>query len=197
MARYTGPRFKLCRRLGVNVYGHPKAMKRATKENSRAGKKLSDYGKQLLEKQKIKAYYGVLEKQFAIYVDKAMKSREVTGDALLISLECRLDNLVYRIGFANSIRQSRQMVTHGHILVNGKKVDIPSYNIKVGDEISLKEKSRKNQMFLDNFQEFSKFALPYIDTNLDSFSGKLNRLPERSEIPVEANEQLVVELYSK
>lgn len=197
MARYTGPRFKLCRRLGVNICGHPKAMKRATKENSRAGKKLSDYGKQLLEKQKIKAYYGVLEKQFAKYVDKAMKSREVTGDALLVSLECRLDNLVYRIGFANSNRQSRQMVTHGHILVNGKKVDIPSYSIKVGDEISLREKSRKNQMFIENFQELSKFALPYIDINLDSFSGKLNRLPVRSEIPVEANEQLVVELYSK
>ncbi|MFX0548490.1 30S ribosomal protein S4 [Hathewaya histolytica] len=197
MARYTGPRFKLCRRLGVNVTGHPKAMKRATKENSRAGRKLSDYGKQLLEKQKIKAYYGILEKQFSRYVDRAMKSREVTGDALLKTLECRLDNLVYRMGFANSIRQSRQMVTHGHILVNGKKVDIPSFEVAIGDEVSLREKSRKNQMFSENFQELSKFAVSYIETDVNSFSGKLIRLPEREEIPVEANEQLVVELYSK
>lgn len=197
MARYTGPRFKQCRRLGVNVCGHPKAMNRATKENSRAAKKLSDFGKQLLEKQKIRAYYGVLEKQFKRYVDKAMKSREITGDALLKSLECRLDNMVYRIGFANSIRQARQMVNHGHILVNDRRVDIPSYSISVGDRITLREKSRKNDMFKINFEEICDFDLPYIEKDLNTFTGTLSRMPERSEIPVDANEQLVVELYSK
>lgn len=124
MAKIRTPRFKLSRRLGVNIYGHPKAMKRATNENSRSGKKISDYGKQLIEKQKVKAYYGVLEKQFRRYIAKAMKSKDITGEALLKNLECRLDNIVYRIGFANSIRQARQMVNHGHILVNGCKVDI-------------------------------------------------------------------------
>ncbi|AWZ49557.1 30S ribosomal protein S4 [Hathewaya limosa] len=197
MARYTGPRFKQCRRLGVNVCGHPKAMNRATKENSRAAKKLSDFGKQLLEKQKIRAYYGVLEKQFKRYVDKAMKSREITGDALLKSLECRLDNMVYRIGFANSIRQARQMVNHGHILVNDRRVNIPSYSISVGDRITLREKSRKNDMFKINFEEICGFDLPYIEKDLNTFTGTLSRMPERSEIPVDANEQLVVELYSK
>ena len=119
-------------------------MKRADRGTSRADKKLSDYGIQLLEKQRLRAYYGVMEKQFANYFEKASKSKELTGHALINLLECRLDNLVYRLGFANSIRQARQMVVHGHILVNGKKVDIPSFNVSVGDEIKLREKSQKN-----------------------------------------------------
>ena len=121
MAKMMGPRFKQCRRLGLNVCGHPKAMDRATKGTSRADKKLSPYGTQLLEKQRLKAYYGVLEKQFANYVHKAEKSKESTGTVLVQLLECRLDNIVYRLGLASSIRQARQMVVHGHILVNGKK----------------------------------------------------------------------------
>ncbi|KAJ51048.1 small subunit ribosomal protein S4 [Clostridium tetanomorphum] len=197
MAKIRTPRFKLSRRLGVNIYGHPKAMKRATNENSRSGKKISDYGKQLIEKQKVKAYYGVLEKQFRRYIAKAMKSKDITGEALLKNLECRLDNIVYRIGFANSIRQARQMVNHGHILVNGCKVDIPSYSIKVGDIITLKEKYRKIQEFSNNFLEINKFSLAYLEKDYDNFSGKLIRKPNREEIPIEVNETLVVELYSK
>lgn len=197
MAKIRDPRFKLSRRLGVNIYRHPKAMKRATRENSREGKKLSNYGKQLLEKQKIRSYYGVLEKQFLRYVKKAMKSKERTGDVLLRSLECRLDNIVYRIGFANSIRQARQMVNHGHILVNGSKVNIPSYGVKTGDVITLREKYRKNDEFADNFLALKKFTLPYIEKDYDKFSGVLIKEPERDEIPIDANETLVVELYSK
>lgn len=197
MAKIRDPRFKLSRRLGVNIYGHPKAMKRATRKNSREGKKLSNYGKQLLEKQKIRSYYGVLEKQFLRYVKKAMKSKERTGDVLLRSLECRLDNIVYRIGFANSIRQARQMVNHGHILVNGSKVNIPSYGVKTGDVITLREKYRKNDEFADNFLALKKFTLPYIEKDYDKFSGVLIKEPERDEIPIDANETLVVELYSK
>ncbi|OPJ57428.1 30S ribosomal protein S4 [Clostridium oryzae] len=197
MATIRTPRFKLSRRLGVNIYGHPKAMKRASKENSRAGKKVSQYGLQLIEKQKLKAYYGVLEKQFSKYIDKAMKSKEITGTALLKLLECRLDNLVYRIGFAKSIRQARQMVSHGLINVDGERINIPSYNVKVGQVISLKEKQTKNEMFSQNFLELRTFELPYIEKNMDNFSGKLIRLPERSEIPIEVNEILVIELYSK
>ncbi|ACQ52874.1 30S ribosomal protein S4 [Clostridium botulinum] len=197
MAKIRDPRFKLSRRLGVNIYGHPKAMKRATRENSREGKKLSNYGKQLLEKQKIRSYYGVLEKQFLRYVKKAMKSKERTGDVLLRSLECRLDNIVYRIGFANSIRQARQMVNHGHILVNDSKVNIPSYEVKIGDVITLREKYRKNDEFANNFLALKKFSLPYIEKDYDKFSGVLIKQPERDEIPIDANETLVVELYSK
>ena len=113
MAKMMGPRFKQCRRLGLNVCGHPKAMDRAGRGTSRADKKLSPYGLQLLEKQRLRAYYGVLEKQFRNYVKKAEKSKESTGVALIQMLECRLDNVVYRLGFANSIRQARQMVVHG------------------------------------------------------------------------------------
>lgn len=197
MAKMMGPRFKQCRRLGLNVCGHPKAMKRATKGSARNDKKLSDYGTQLLEKQRLRAYYGVMEKQFANYFEKASKSKELTGFALIKLLECRLDNLVYRLGFANSIRQARQMVVHGHILVNGKKVDIPSFNVSVGDEIKLREKSQKNPMFKENFESSILNVLPYISKNEADFSGTLLRYPERNEVPIEINEVLVVEYYSK
>ena len=187
MATRREARFKLCRRFGVNVFGHAKALKRVKKDQRQ--KKLSEYGLQLLEKQKVKAYYNLLERQFVRYYDKAKK--------MLILLECRLDNLVYRIGFGNSIRQARQMVNHGHILVNGKRVDIPSYQCKVGDVIELREASRDNEMFKVNFQELRSFELPYIEKNLDAFQGTLTRLPEREELPIEVNETLIVELYSK
>ena len=121
MAKMMGPRFKLSRRLGLNVYGHPKAMNRAKKGTSRADKKLTNYGQQLLEKQRLRAYYGVMEKQFVKYVRMAKKSQDQTGHALVKILERRLDNLVYRMGFASSIRQARQMVVHGHILLMVKR----------------------------------------------------------------------------
>lgn len=201
MAKMIGSRFKLCRRLGLNVVGHSKAMKRAGKGTSRADRKLSDYGVQLLEKQRLRAYYGILEKQFNRYVDKAMneakKHKEIPGEYLLKTLECRLDNLVYRSGFANSIRQARQMVSHGHFLVNGKKVDIPSYAINVGDEITLREKSRKVEAFRENFETINVNHLPYIEKNLDNFTSKLVRMPEREELPIEINEQLIIEFYSR
>lgn len=197
MARMMGPRFKQCRRLGLNVCGHPKAMDRATKGTSRADKKLSPYGVQLLEKQRLKAYYGVLEKQFSNYVKKAMKSKDSTGTALIQMLECRLDNLVYRLGLASSTRQARQMVVHGHILVNGKKVDIPSYGVSVGDVISLREKSQKNTMFKDSFQQNATSQYPYLTKDVENFSGVLTRKPERKEVPIEIDDILVVEYYSK
>jgi len=197
MARNMSPRFKLCRRLGVNVCGHPKAMNRAQAPAFAKRKKQTEYGKQLTEKQKLKGYYGVLEKQLHKYYLQALKSSMVTGDALVIALETRLDNAVYRIGFGNSIRLARQLVSHGHILVNGKKVDIPSYALKVGDVVSLKEKSRNNEHFKACFFGKQSFNTPYFERNVDEFSGKLVRLPERSEIPVEVNDQLVIEYYSK
>lgn len=197
MATRREPRFKLSRRLGVNIYGHPNAMKRATKENSRAGKKISNYGLQLIEKQKLKAYYGVFEKQFVRYINRAMNSKEVSGEALIKILECRLDNIVYRIGFANSIRLARQLVSHGHILVNGKKVDRPSYEVKANDIITLKEKSRKIEAFANNFLELRSFELPYVEKDFENFSGKLTRLPARKEVPIQVNEIAVIEFYSR
>ena len=197
MARKRSPRFKECRRLGLNVSGHPKAMDRATKGTSRADKKLSEYGVRLLEKQRLRAYYGVLEKQFRKYVEDAFKVKEgTTGEALLIRLESRLDNLVYRMGFASSIRAARQMVNHGHILVNGKKVDIPSFKVEPGSEISLKESSRKSSNYTDNISNHTN-TLPYIETNLDEFKAVYVRYPSREELPIQINENLIVEFYSR
>lgn len=196
MAKMMGPRFKMCRRLGLNVTGHPKAMERALKGTSRADKKLSDYGTQLLEKQRLRAYYGVMEKQFRRYVEEAFHSRIQPGDMLLRILESRLDNMVYRMGFANSIRQARQMVNHGHFLVNGSKVDIPSYRLQPGDEVVLREKSRKTEMFADNFAN-NLNTVPYVEKNVEEFKGVYLRFAQREELPITINEQLIVEFYSK
>ena len=181
MAKMMGPRFKMCRRLGLNVVGHPKAMKRAGRGTSRADKKLSDYGIQLLEKQRLRAYYGVMERQFTRYVDQAFNSKEQPGEALLMILESRLDNMVYRMGFASSIRQARQMVNHGHFLVNGKKVNIPSFRLNIGDEVVLSMGSE----------------VPYVSKEEDNFKGIFTRKPKREEIPITIQEQLIVEFYSK
>ena len=196
LAKKMNPRFKECRRLGLNVCGHPKAMNRAKKGTSRADKKLSNYGMQLLEKQRLRAYYGVMEKQFLRYVREAKKSKDQTGYALIKILESRLDNLVYRLGFASSIRQARQMVVHGHIRVNGKKIDIPSYRVNIGDTIALKERSRNIEMFRENFLSSFPNLYPYLERNESSFSGKFIRYPEREEVPIEIEDQLVVEFYS-
>ena len=195
MATRREARFKICRRFGVNVFGHAKALNRVKKDQRQ--KKMSEYGTQLLEKQKVKAYYNLLERQFVRYYDKAKKMQGVTGENMLILLEQRLDNLVYRIGFGNSIRQARQMVNHGHILVNGRRVDIPSYSCKPGDVIELREASRDNEMFKTNFQELRSFELPYIEKDLEGFKATFTRLPQREELPIEVNETLIVELYSK
>lgn len=191
------PRFKLSRRLGVNIYGHPKAMNRAGDQFFRGSKKLSNYGLQLLEKQKLRAYYGVLEKQFRGYVEKAMKADGITGEVLLQLLECRLDNLVYRMGYARSIREARQMVNHGHMEVNNNKVDIPSYRVRPGDVISLREKSRRTHKFVNQFVDSGRSTFNYIDKNLEALEGTLITLPDSDQIPVEVNQQLVVEFYSR
>ncbi|MCR5613850.1 30S ribosomal protein S4 [Treponema sp.] len=197
MATRRGPRFKECRRLGVNVCGHPKAMNRAKDPAFNKKHKISEYGLQLIEKQKVKAYYNILEKQLVRYYQNAVKADGNTGEQLLISLECRLDNLVYRIGFANSIRMARQMVSHCHILVDGKCVNIPSAKVKVGSTIQLCEKARKSDQFKKCFLNDNKAPIPYLSRDEENFSGTLTALPVRSEIPVQIKEQLVVEFYSK
>ena len=197
LAKMMGPRFKQSRRLGLNVCGHPKAMDRATPGTSRADKRLTEYGRQLLEKQRLRAYYGVMENQFSKYVDKAKSSQDQTGHALVKTLETRLDNIAYRLGFASSIRQARQMVVHGHITVNGGKVNIPSYLLSVGDVVSLREKSRNVELFMDNFENFFLNQYPYLSKDQDNISGTLIRYPEREEIPIEIDDQLVVEYYSR
>lgn len=195
MARMREPRFKKCRSLGLNVYGHPKAMNREVPNQNRASKKLSSYGTQLLEKQRLRHYYEVMEKQFKRYVIKAITDQETTGDALIKMLETRLDNMVYRLGFSSTLRQGRQMVGHGHILVNGKKVDRPSFAIEPGDVISLKENKQNIELFKNNFDQMN--TLPYLEKNTDEFTGTLIRVPEREEVPILIDDHLVVEYYSK
>ncbi len=197
MATMHGPRFKQSRSLGLNVCGHPKAMKRAKPGTSRADKKLSTYGTQLLEKQRLRAYYGVLEKQFKRYVLTAQKRPGQTGEELVKILETRIDNLVYRMGLATSIRQARQMVVHGHVRLNGLKVDIPSHPVNPGDTLALSEKSRSTTLFTDNFNQNALTQYPYISKDVDDYAATLTRLPERHEIPIEINDHLIVEYYSR
>lgn len=196
MSRMREPRFKKCRRLGLNVVGHPKAMKREGAGQNRDRKKQSAYGRQLLEKQRLRGYYEVMEKQFKNYVAKAINEPGLSGDILVRNLETRLDNMTYRMGFAASIRQARQMVVHGHLLVNGKKVDRPSYALAVGDVVSLREKSRQTERFKENIERHLD-NLPYITSNSETFSAKLIRMPERDEVPIQIDDHLVIEYYSK
>ena len=197
MAKMMGPKFKQARRLGLNVSGHPKANKRMGKGLGRNDKKLTEYGMQLLEKQRLRAYYGVMEKQFRRYVEKALKSTdETTGTALVKALETRLDNICYRAGFASSIRQARQLVVHGHLLVNGKRVDIPSYAVSPQDVIALSDKAKKVELFKENYESAKLNVLPYLEKE-DDYKVTLTRMPEREEIPIEIEDQLVVEFYSR
>ena len=207
MARYTGATCRLCRREGQKLflkgdrcYTDKCAFVRrsyAPGQHGAAKKKLSNYGVQLREKQKARRIYGVLEGQFRTYYEKADHMKGITGENLLMLLEMRLDNVAYRLGYGASRNEARQLVTHGHFLVNGKKVDIPSFNVSVGDEIKLREKSQKNVMFKENFEANILNVLPYLSKNEDNFSGVLERLPQRTEVPIEINEVLVVEYYSK
>ncbi|MBF8436587.1 30S ribosomal protein S4 [Halanaerobiaceae bacterium Z-7014] len=197
MATRRNPRFKEARRLGLNVHGHPKAMERADGTFNRKNRNLSNYGEQLIEKQRLRAYYGLLEKQFSKYVENAMKEPGITGNNLIRNLEMRLDNLVYRIGFARSIRQARQMVSHGLIRVDGEKVDWPSYKIEPGMEISLRSDQRKNDHFRENYQDRTLEKLSYITRDIDNFSAIINGEPEIKEIPIVIDVQLVVEYYAK
>ena len=192
MARSRGPRFKECRSLGLNVHGHPKAMDRQTP--SREAKKLSNYGKQLLEKQRLKAYYGTMEKQMMRFVRETSKEA-VPVLALITRLELRLDNIVYRSGFGKTLRQARQMVNHGLVSVNGKRVDIASFAVGVGDVIALRGTN-------DHVRRVKERGAPlglvsYLSYDQIANSATLVRLPDREEIPIVIQDHLVTEYYSK
>ena len=196
MATRREARFKECRRFGLNVYGHPKALKRVKKEQRQ--KKMSEYGTQLLEKQKLRAYYNLLERQFVRYYDKAKKMDGVTGQNMLKLLECRLDNLVYRIGFASSIRQARQMVNHGLILVDGKKVDIASYLVKPGQTVSVRDKSRDMENLKELREQGASKPIPkWLELDADKLTGKVVAMPQRDDIDLTVEEHLIVEFYSR
>lgn len=192
LAKPKKPRFKVARHLGENVYNHPKALKRGVKPR----RKQSEYGKQLLEKQKLKAYYGLKERQFRRYVKQAFKSGENPGTVLIQNLEVRLDNIVYRLGFGSTLRQARQMVSHGHIRVNGNKVDVPSYPVKVGDEIGLSQKARNIDLFRENFQS-APLNLSYLTKDVEALTGRLVSIPPVDEIPINVEVLPIIEFYSR
>jgi small subunit ribosomal protein S4 len=205
MARYTGPKAKLCRRFGENLFGPAKYDRILSKRNYPSGqhgksfrRKVSDYGLHLKEKQKLRIIYCLLEKQFHNYFVKAEKMSGVTGDNLLQLLERRLDNVVYRLGFAVTRMQARQFVNHGHFTVNGKKVDIPSYLVKPGDIIEVREKSRGNKMILDAMER-TETTSPYswLSVNKEQSNGQFLNIPAVSEIPSTVDVRLIVEFYSK
>ena len=188
---------KRCRALGIEpaVLGLSKKSKRQPKRTNR---KVSEYGLQLKEKQKAKFIYGVMEKQFRGYYDKAKKMQGVTGENLLKLLERRIDNVVFRLGLASSRRQARQVVRHGHILVNGKRLDIPSALVYEGDVITVSEKSRSNAFFKELAENYSALSVPaWLEADASNLSGKVTRYPNREEIDVPVSEQAIVELYSK
>ena len=197
MARNMQPVLKRCRTLGIDpsVMGIDKKSKRNPKPTRR---KQSEYGLQLTEKQKVKFIYGMLEKQFRKYYEMAVKMPGITGENLLQILESRLDNVIFRLGLANTRRESRQMVSHGHILVNGKRLDIPSYRVKVGDVITLKESTKSSERMKDIVEANSTRAIPkWLDMDKNTLTGKVIALAAREDIDFEVEEHLIVELYSK
>lgn len=197
MAIDRAPAIKRCRTLGLEpgVVGLAKSSNRQPK---RSNKKMSEYGLQLREKQKAKFIYGVLEKPFRRYYDKAKKMTGVTGENLLTLLERRTDNIVFRLGLAATRRQAKQLVSHGHILVNGKRMNIPSALVKAGDVISIAENSRKNEFFKGVAETVGKVSLPnWLTFEANNMVGKVERLPAREDIDVPIAEHLIVELYSK
>ena len=197
MAKNTQPVLKRCKTLGLSpaVLGYSKSTKRQPKQSRR---KQSEYGMQLNEKQKVKFIYGVLEKQFHAYYEKAERKQGITGEILLQELERRLDNVVFRMGFANTRREARQLVNHGHFTVNGKRVNIPSFQVKPGDVVAVCEKSRTTTKFKSLLEENGKKACPkWIEKANDSFEGKVVAMPARDDIDYDVAEHLIVELYSK
>ena len=203
MARYTGPKAKLARKFGENIFGNPKIDKilgnkpYGPGQHGAGRKRVSDYGLQLKEKQKLKVMYGLFEKQFRNVFKKADKMRGITGDNLIQLLERRLDNTVYRLGFAISRSQARQLVSHRHFTVNGKSVNIPSYTLKPGDVIAVRQKSKKMDVFHNALRIRKSNPYEWIEVEKANLSGTFVQIPERAEIPVNVNEQLIVELYSK
>ena len=208
MARYTGPCCRLCRRenmelflKGERCFTDKCAIKRrnyAPGQHGQSRVKVSPYGIQLREKQKVRRIYGILEKQFRGYFEKAERMKGVTGENLLFLLERRLDNIVYRLGFASSRTQARMLVRQGHFDVNGRKVDIPSYQVKIGDTVSLREKSRSVAAITESLEAVVRRGIPqWLDLDKDGFCGKVKSLITREDITTPIQEQLIVELYSK
>ena len=201
MARYTGPKTKIARKFGEPIFGEDKILSRRNFPPGQHGqnkrRKTSEYGVQLREKQKAKYTYGVLEKQFRNLYAKASRLKGVTGVILLQLLESRLDNVVYRLGIAPTRAAARQIVLHRHIVVNGGVVNIPSYEVKAGDVIGVREKSKSLEVISDCLAGFNHSKYPWIEWDEATRSGKFLHLPERSDIPENIKEQLIVELYSK
>ena len=200
MARYTGPTYKKSRRLGFSILENGKELARRPYAPGQHGanrrKKVSEYGIQLQEKQKVRFMYGLNEKQFRKVFEKAQKMQGVAGENLLRLLESRLDNVVYRLGFALTRRGARQVVNHGHITVNGKKCDIPSYIVKPGDIIAVKENSLEHPAIIAAIESTNSRAT-FVSFDPKTKSGSLIRLPDRSELNAEINESLIVEFYNR
>ena len=197
MARNMQPIVKRCKTLGIepSVMGYDKSTRRNPKQSRR---KQSEYGIQLNEKQKVKFIYGILEKQFRKYYVMATKQSGITGQNLLQILESRLDNVVFRLGLANTRKEARQIVNHGHILVNGKKVDIPSYLVKPGDVVAVREKSKTNGRMKEIAEENAKRVIPkWLSMDKEKFEGRVLQLSDREDIDYDVEEHLIVELYSK
>ncbi len=202
MARYIGPSTKIARKFGDPIFGPDKYFERKNYPPGHHGmnkrrKKLSEYGIQLKEKQKAKYTYGVLERQFSNLFKKASGSKGITGEVLLQLLESRLDNVVYRLGIAPTRNGARQLVSHRHIVVNDKVVNIPSYTVKPGDIVGVREKSKSLEMITSTLDSASHAGVSWLEWDNDKMAGKFLNLPEREEIPENIKEQLIVELYSK
>ncbi len=206
MARFTGPKGKLVRRFGANVFESPKYDRLLVERNKPPGqhgdkmirRKKSDYALQLEEKQKLRHMYGLLEKQFHRTFDLAAKQKGVTGENLLVLLERRLDNVVFRAGFAYTRSQARQMVNHGHLQVNGARVDIPSYRIKPGDIVTVSEKEKSKKMVAAIIADNPVFNYPeWLAVEPEQLRFTISRMPQRDDVTRDINEQLIVELYSK
>lgn len=203
MARYIGPKTRIARKFGEPIYGPDKNFDKKNYPpgfhgNNRRRRKMSEYGTQLKEKQKAKYTYGILEKQFSNMFKKAQGTKGVTGEVLLQLLEARLDNVVFRLGFAPSRSAARQLVSHRHITVNGVKVNISSYSLRPGDIVAIREKSKSLEVILDSLAASNKASnYPWLEWDQNIMGGKFLNFPERSEIPENIKEQLIVELYSK
>lgn len=202
MARYIGPSTRVSRRFGQQILGSPKALERRNyppgQHGPKAHRKTSEYGVGLAEKQKLRFIYGLLERQFRRVFDMAKRERGVTGERFLQLLETRLDSVVYLLGFAKSRAAARQIVNHGHIRVNGRKVDISSFNVKPGDEIEVKNSPASRQLVTRNLEENRIRNVPgWMTLQADQFKGVVNRLPNRDEMDSTINEQLIVEFYSR
>ena len=201
MARYTGPKSKIARKFGEPIFGEDKVLSKKNYAPDQHGanrrRKTSEYGKQLLEKQKAKYTYGVLEKQFRNLFEKAERTKGVTGEVLLQLLEARLDNVVYRLGIAPTRDAARLLVSHRHITVNGSVLNIPSYSVKPGDVIAVREKSKSLEVIADALAGFNHSKYPWIEWDESIKGGKFLHLPQREDIPENIKEQAIVELYSK